>query len=119
MVKKVYGRCMGKGPNMGKDLEMVTYEVVMIEATGRYQAQGENPECKSKLVRFIPKEDALQWERDSGMKMRVHKDTPEKKRAREEKARKKRERREKRKQKEKEKKRRERERAKKAKKANK
>ena len=94
MPVKLLAPCMrDKGTIKNKrKLEMITYEVVFSEVSKRYQAQGENPACKGKLTRFISKDDAMKWEKDTGRKSIVIKDTPAKKAAREKRALKKKER---------------------------
>lgn len=115
MPAKIFAPCMRDKGTIGKkrQLEMITYEIVFLEASKRYQAQGENPACKGKLTRFVTKDVAIQWEKETGKKAIVVKDTPEKKAAREAKAQRKRDRKEKKKQKEKEQRKKERMKAKK------
>ena len=115
MPAKLFAPCMRDKGTIGekRQLEMVTYEIVFSEVSKRYQAQGENPACKGKLTRFVSNDVAIQWEKETGKKAIVVKDTPEKKAAREAKAQRKRDRKEKKKQKEKEQRKKERMKAKK------
>lgn len=115
MPTKLFARCMSDKGTADKKrrLEIVTYEVVFYESSKRYQAQGENPSCKGKLLTFCSKDVAMQWEKDTGKKVIVIKDTPQKKAEREAKAQRKRDSRERKKQKEKEKRKKERMKAKK------
>ena len=85
-IPKLFSRCMSnKGTgNKKRKLEMITYEVVFFEGSKRYQAKGENPYCKSKLFTFVSKDVAMQWEKATGKKVKIIKETVEQKKKREE-----------------------------------
>jgi len=85
-IPKLFAPCMRDKGTIGKKrhLEMITYEVLFFEGSKRYQAQGKNPLCKGILTRFVSKDVAMQWEKATGKKIKIIKETLEQKKKREE-----------------------------------
>lgn len=85
-IPKLSAPCMSDKGTIGKkrQLEMITYEVVFLEGDKRYQAQGKNPLCKGMLTRLVSKDVAMKWEKATGKKIKIIKETVEQKKKREE-----------------------------------
>ena len=69
------GLCLGSGPSRGKKLPMASFQIIKKKTHNgtrdTYMAEGESEKCKSKLITFVSKQFALDWEKSTGKKVKL------------------------------------------------